>query len=253
VRWGFAAGELALAPDLALALEAARSFDAWEVTLEGPWATMEGLAPVRAALPSFPFAVTVHGAFRRVDLAAASESVRAAHVGRLLEQLEAARALGATAMVVHPGARIRGVPPQGAVERSAASLRTLAARGRDLGVEVRVENMPAGPLELAQAPAEQAVLAQAAGAACWDAGHGHTLGDPPLDSIAPWVREVHLHDNRGTNDDHRPVGENSAWVPGVLRALASPSLLVVAEHRTLAECLATRTAAEALLRRWDGR
>lgn len=248
MRWGFAAGELALALDLVRALEAARGFDAWEVTLEGPWATPEGLAPVRAALPSFAFAVTAHAAFRKVDLAAPAEPLRAAHVERLLGQVEAARSLGATALVVHPGERIRGIPPQGALERSAASLRALAVRGRDLGVEVRVENMPAGTRGLAQGPADLDRLAEAAGAACWDAGHGHTAGDPPLEAVAPRVREVHLHDNRGTNDDHRPVGPGSAWVPGVLRALARPDLLVVAEHRTLAECLATRAAAMGLLR-----
>lgn len=248
VRWGFAAGELAAARDLAAALEpAARVFEAWEVTGEGPWLTAEGLAPVRAALPSFRFRVTFHAAFRAVDLAAPDPAARARHVELVRGQLAAARGLGAEAVVVHPGKRIRGLADPRAEERCAESLRALAAEARGLGLALRVENMPRGPDELGQGGAALRPLAEAAGGACWDAGHARTWGgEPDLAAVAALVEQVHLHDNRGTNDDHWPLSPASTWVPGALRGLA-PGALVTLEHRTVAEGLASRAAARALL------
>ncbi|HEV8361476.1 MAG TPA: TIM barrel protein [Candidatus Thermoplasmatota archaeon] len=248
--WGFGAGELILAPDLAAALEpASKAFAAWEITGEGPFATAEGLARVRAALPSFRFQLTFHASFRAVDLAAPDPAARERSVSLVAGQLDLARGLGASAVVVHPGQRIRGLADPRAEERCAASLAALAARARDLGLEVRVENMPRGPVELAQSPEELArLVAPAARAACWDLGHERTLKVPPdLGPVLPWVREVHLHDNAGANDEHKPLTAASAWVAPRLRLLDRPGLLVVAEHRTVAECLASRVAALGLL------
>lgn len=248
--WGFAAGELALAPDLVRAMEpAARAFPHWEVTAEGPWATAEGLAAVRAALPSFRFSLTLHASFRHVDLAAPDPAARARHVARLEAQVGLARTLGARAVVVHPGRRIRALADPRAEDRCRASLEALAARGRAEGVEVRLENMPRGPDELAQGAAPlRALVEGTTGAACWDLGHARTLGEAGApDVAADWVREVHLHDNRGDNDDHWPLTAASTWAVAPLRQLARPDVPVVLEHRTLAECLASLAAAKALL------
>lgn len=249
MQWGFAAGELALAPDLVAALEpAARAFDAWEVTFEGPWATPEGLSRVRAALPSFAFRVTAHGSFREVDLAAPDPLAQARYIALLEAQVLDARALGADAMVVHPGRRIRALADPRAEDRSRAALERLARAGREAGVQIRVENMPRGPEELAQGAAALRPLAQVTGAACWDLGHAKTLGaDGGADAVADLVREVHLHDNRGDNDDHWPVTADATWVRGAMAPLARPGLRVVVEHRTLAECLVSREAGRLLL------
>ncbi|MCA1813212.1 MAG: sugar phosphate isomerase/epimerase [Halobacteriales archaeon] len=248
MEWAFAAGELLLAKDLRAALEpAARRFRAWEVTGEGAFGSEEGCAALRAMLPSFAFSVSYHGAFRGVDLASPDDAARARDVARLTSQLGLARSLGAHAMVVHPGARIKGVPDAGAYARSLASLRALARAAHGEGIEVRVENMPRGP-ELAQMPQELAGLARGAGiAACWDVGHERTLGAPPdLAPVAPFAREAHVHDNRGTNDDHGPLTERSAWLVPRLAELRGAERWTV-EHRTVAECLASRDAARALL------
>jgi sugar phosphate isomerase/epimerase len=203
---------------------------------------------VRAALPSFAFRVTFHAAFREVNLAAPDPIARLRDVARVQRQMELARGLGAEAIVVHPGARIRGLRDADAQTRCEASLRALAAAARELALDLRVENMPRGPVELAQDAAALRPLAEVAGGACWDAGHARTFApaqDPA--AVADLVREVHLHDNGGRSDDHRPVARDAAWVAPLLRRLEGPRLLVVVEHRTLAECLAARDAARVLL------
>jgi sugar phosphate isomerase/epimerase len=164
--------------------------------------------------------------------------------------MESSRALGASAVVVHRGRRVRGVPTEGARERCAGSLRALAGAAAEHGLELRVENMPRGPGELGRQPAELASLAAAAGiAACWDLGHARTLlAEPDLTSLAACVREVHAHDNRGDNDDHRPLGGLSSWATAPLRALAPHAERATFEHRTVADGLASLHAGEDLLR-----
>lgn len=84
-------------------------------------------------------------------------------------------------------------------------------------------------------------------AACWDLGHARTFPEPrgPAQAL-PFVRELHLHDNRGTGDDHLPLRAASGWARTALRDFGEARLVTV-EHRTLADCLASRDAAEALL------
>lgn len=250
MEWAFAAGELATAPDLARALEPlARRFATWELTGEGAFATREGLARVRAALPSFRLRLTYHAAFREVDLAAPDPAARARHVAGLRGQLRLARELGAEAVVVHPGRRIRGLRDVGALDRAAASLRELAAVAQDLGTELRVENMPRGTDELAQEAGELGALAGRAGCgACWDLGHARTFGPPREPGpAAALVQEVHLHDNRGASDDHLPLTASSGWCVAPLRSLGRPGLQVTLEHRRAAACLASLQALDALL------
>jgi sugar phosphate isomerase/epimerase len=48
---------------------------------------------------------------------------------------------------------------------------------------------------------------------CFDVGHQHSFSTTNLsvwlDHLAGFLREVHLHDNDGTHDDHLPVGEGN--------------------------------------------
>jgi len=249
MAWGFAAGELVGAAHLATALEPlARAFAVWEVTGEAAFATPEGLARVREVLPSFALRLTFHAAFRKVDLAAPDPATRERDVRLVAGQVAAARSLGAEAIVVHPGKRIRGLADPRAEERCRASLAALAGAGREHGVQVRVENMPAGDEELARSGAALASLAEVAGAACWDLGHARTwpAGSVPGAALR-FVREAHLHHNRGRGDDHFPLEADDPWWVPALDALERPGLVVVLEHRRAEECLVSLRVAQAAL------
>ena len=48
---------------------------------------------------------------------------------------------------------------------------------------------------------------------CFDTGHFNVFSEEPLkawlDRLGPAIRQVHLHDNGGSRDDHLPVGEGT--------------------------------------------
>lgn len=239
MRWGFAAGQLLLEDDpRSMLAEAAASFDHWEVTGEGRWQSGAALRRVADLLDGLDLSLTVHGRFRKVDLAADGGAADA-----IQEQIDAAADLGAAAVVVHPG-RV----DSGAWQRSRRALGRLGEQGRDRGVEVRVENMPFGRGELGQTPEELAGLVEGTtGAACLDLGHLHTLqAAPDLGALDPYVRELHVHANDGLGDQHEPVDGTATWIAPWLQRYEDRDVLAVVEHRHVAECVASARAARDL-------
>lgn len=245
MRWGFAAGEILLADDPRPMLEAAaKRFDHWEITGEGPLGSRDGLESIRSHVRALDLSLTYHAPFRGVDLADRDRHRRAEHVERIAGQLRWAADLGAEAAVVHPGEMAAD-----AVLRSRRSLGHLADRADDVGIELRVENMPAGQGELGRRPRALAGIAHGTtDAVCLDLGHLRTLdGEVDLDPIEDLVRELHLHANDGTGDRHAPLTADATWIVPWLARYADRDLLAVFEHRSVEECIASLDAARTLL------
>ncbi|HMA85623.1 MAG TPA: sugar phosphate isomerase/epimerase family protein [Desulfosalsimonadaceae bacterium] len=63
---------------------------------------------------------------------------------------------------------------------------------------------------------------------CLDVGHLSVFGRQPLsrwiESLAPWIGQLHLHDNNGNFDDHLPMGAGSIDFKPVLDFLAGKKL-----------------------------
>jgi sugar phosphate isomerase/epimerase len=78
-----------------------------------------------------------------------------------------------------------------------------------MGVTLRLENMflntPEHIINVKKRLNSDAVKV------CFDVGHFNVYSDKPLnmwlDAIETDLEEVHLHDNRGTEDDHLALGE----------------------------------------------
>lgn len=73
---------------------------------------------------------------------------------------------------------------------------------------------------------------------CLDVGHQHSFSRTPLsswiESLGGFLREVHLHDNGGTHDDHLPIGRGSIDFRaffGSLRNRGISPLLTLEPHR----------------------
>jgi sugar phosphate isomerase/epimerase len=71
---------------------------------------------------------------------------------------------------------------------------------------------------------------------CFDTGHFNIFSKTSLDKwlspLREHIREFHLHDNYGTDDDHLPIGRGNfsfRELKEFIRGLPSPHLYFVAE------------------------
>jgi sugar phosphate isomerase/epimerase len=139
----------------------------------------------------------------------------------LANRIRFAAALGGRAVVVHPAPFDLTVPDAGARWAALAkSLAEVAPLCCETGVRVALENA------FGQAPAEffravESFPPEVTGY-CFDSGHANIRGDPDLPAkMGNRLLIVHLHDNRGENDDHAIPGTGTVDWPRVLRNLAA--------------------------------
>jgi sugar phosphate isomerase/epimerase len=189
--------------------------------------------------------LSFHGPF--IDLYPTSPDPRVAAVARDRHEraLEAAAAIGVSLYVAHlnslPLIRNRAYRDRFATA-AAAFWRPLAERaGRD-GITIALENMWEDGPEL------QARVVEETGhpnlRASFDNGHARVFSSRPaadwISGLGPHLGHVHLHDNDGSYDQHRPIGDagpdGEDWPP-LLAALDrhAPGAAVVLESDRLDE------------------
>jgi sugar phosphate isomerase/epimerase len=137
--------------------------------------------------------------------------------------LGAARRVGAGVMVVHLGLPRGQTVPAGDNDRRAVhrSLEELQAAAETAGVALALEVIP-NDLSNPSALLEwlEGDLDRHAGV-CLDLGHAHLMGGAPeaAEALSGHVTTTHVHDNRGTNDDHLvPFAGTIDW-PATLASL----------------------------------
>jgi sugar phosphate isomerase/epimerase len=173
------------------------------------WLAAAGLEAVGHTAPFLPFA----SAYPELERAARDVFVRTCEVFSELE----------VALVnFHPASR--GLRGKDAVARNADAVAEVAARARELGQTVMVENMGYAfntPDELAPhldtAPNVRFQL---------DVGHANNRpqGQAPrlpalLDAFGDRIAHVHVHDNKGRYDEHLPLGVGTVDWPDAARRL----------------------------------
>ncbi len=167
--------------------------------------------------------------------------------------LAAARALDARRLVLHLGLP-QGQPiapgdnDAGAARRS---LEELALAAATAGVQLALEVIP-NPLSSPLAILEwiEDGLDQGDVGVCLDTGHAHLLGGAPdaIEVLSGHIVTTHLHDNRGTHDDHLvPLAGTLDWTT-TLAALwkvgyTGPLVFEVADHGDAAAVLARTVSA----------
>ncbi|HWG84516.1 MAG TPA: sugar phosphate isomerase/epimerase family protein [Deinococcales bacterium] len=226
MRLGYAASTaLVLDLDDAFRLAAELELDfvelAWDLQELDP-----GLQPVervRELCRATGVGTTVHLPFVDLNLASLMPGVRENSVARVQRGIDYAAEVGASCGVLHTGTvparhpRVLG----GASQALTASLRTLTPH-----VPVALENTALDYYDLLRGPEELETVTAAAGegfANTLDLGHavvegasterrGLEGGLARLDSYLSGLTRVvhlHLHDNDGTADQHRPAGSGS--------------------------------------------
>jgi len=157
---------------------------------------------------------TVHCPFVNADIGSLDGTVRERSVRGVLDTIELGAAIGALLVVVHPTRGTRGSLEERDKVRSLEreSLVRIHERAVERGLKMCVENMPSGSA-FADKSLASGVMHLVKGlngvGATFDVGHANTTTVPAQTMARHFgslIGHVHVHDNRGAQDEHLEIG-----------------------------------------------
>lgn len=178
---------------------------------------MDGLAPGRLqsakeALAGCP-EVSVHAPFMDLSPGAVDGKVRAVTIERFEKAVEMAAALGAGCIVFHSGYEKwkYGLKPEIWLKQSLLTWDEILKQTRKAGIRVAIENI------FEDSPDNLSMLMKEIGSPdfgiCFDTGHFNMFSKSTigiwLDLLKDYIIELHIHDNDGSADQHKPLGDGS--------------------------------------------
>jgi sugar phosphate isomerase/epimerase len=185
--------------------------------LDGEWRALD--KEYRSALAAVPGPLTMHGPFMDLVSGSPDERINMVTYGRYEHVIRIADLLGVGQVVLHAnyiGLLHNEVYRQGWHQRNVDFWGPLGDYARAYGVVVAIENM----WEF-----DPAIIGNLLGElnhpnlkACMDVGHANLFSDPDvtfddwLETLAPWVTELHMNNNNGVMDEHYGFD----WDQGVL-------------------------------------
>ncbi|WP_136515025.1 sugar phosphate isomerase/epimerase family protein [Geomonas edaphica] len=176
-------------------------------------ATPAQLAETARTLQGEGLSCTIHAPFMDLNPGSLERLLRDATMHRFRQVLDAAEILRPEVMVFHPGFdRWRYGEARGQwLELSVAAWQSVLQRTKDIGTAVAVENIFEEEPSTLQALFE-AVEDESFGH-CFDVGHWNLFKQVSMErwfeALGARIKEVHIHDNGGTKDDHAPPGEGA--------------------------------------------
>lgn len=189
----------------------------------------------KSALKGYEGRIGLHGPFKGIALDCPDPLLRSAVQSRILKSLEAAECLNATHLVLHSPATFWGHFNQEALpklrpmtlERTTTLLKPILQRASEIGCVIMLENIedvdPSLHLDLVKAMDSPWIKASV------DTGHAHcAMGFCRVDSsvqayvsvLGDALCHLHLHDNDGSGDFHRPPGAGTIDWPALMRTIA---------------------------------
>ena len=197
-----------------------------DLTLEPPTASAWRVNPdaIRNALDRHHLDVVGHTAYY-LPIASAFEEVRRGAVAELRRCMEVFSRVGAKIMNVHPDRYTPMHDRAFYIKRNLESLRELLEDSGRLGVALMLENLP-GDFNNARQLADLLDPLPMVGLHL-DIGHANlkvpeNTTEEILAAYGDRLWHVHLHDNKGGNDDlHLPLGAGSVDLPRAMRLLHS--------------------------------
>lgn len=161
-----------------------------------------------------------HAPFAELCPCAIDPMVRDVTMRRFRQAAALSRAYGIRRIVVHSGFIPHVYYPVWFVEQSARFFRALLDAEPEVAICVEnvLDDDPAPLMDLADAVDDPRL------GLCLDVGHANTSVSrtPPMEWIgpmAPWLKHVHLHNNRGDWDLHDPLGQGDIPMAQVLDTL----------------------------------
>jgi sugar phosphate isomerase/epimerase len=205
------------------------SFDVVEVVCDSPYASPLDVSAefLKSVARSLGTQFTVHCPFVKSDIGSLDDAVREASVRGVLDTVELGSAIGALLVVVHPTRGTRGSLEERDRVRSLEreSLVRIHERAAAKGLRVCVENMPSGGAfadrSLASGVMHLVRGLDGAGVTL-DVGHANTTTVPAQTMARHFgsrIGHVHVHDNRGEQDEHLEIGLGTVDWKAVVTAL----------------------------------
>jgi len=183
--------------------------------------------------------VNLHAPFMDLSPGSPDPSVLALTRERFDRVRVLAAIFGAKRVIFHAGydRRRYGFMRQSWVEKALETWSTLARAFRKTGTIMLLENVyehsPEDLVELFKALQNEGV------GFCLDTGHQAAFSGASLDRwvhvLGPYLRQLHLHDNRGEEDEHLALGEGNIDFESLLKTLkatiANPPVLTLEPHK----------------------
>ncbi len=157
--------------------------------------------------------ITVHAPFIDMTPGGADPLMRLATLTRLRQTSALAGALGADAIVVHPGydEKRYWMDGDGFIARSVEMWMSLLEITRDSGCVIALENIFEKKPEFLHRVVER--VGSSRFGICFDAGHFNVFSKVPLaewlDSLGGMIVALHLHNNYGEHDDHNGMASGT--------------------------------------------
>lgn len=171
----------------------------------------EDLQKIKTALRRKGLSITIHAPFMDLSPGGVDSKVKKATIERLDQTIEVASFFQPQMIIFHPGYNKWFF--DGNVElwlkNSLKTWEPLLKKAEKMGIPIALENI------FEEEPSSLKKLISAINSSyfnfCFDTGHFHLFSTVAMkewfDSLGNYIKEVHLHDNFKTSDDHLPPGD----------------------------------------------
>jgi len=166
---------------------------------------------------------TIHGPFRDLSPGGADPKVRTVTRERFDQTMELAEIFRPRCVIFHPGYDPWRFQDHERLwlRHSVETWTPVVERAERLDLTLAVENV------FEKTPATILSLLEHVGSPrfryCLDVGHLNVFSDTPMKqwvkAMAPYIVEIHLHDNTGSTDDHLPMGQGNIDFPALSRLI----------------------------------
>ena len=229
-----------------------KEFGHWEIVSEGEHYLPLIMRRLETVAPSYNVKFSIHSLISDLNIAALSERLREAAVMELIATVEQALVLNASTVTFHPGLHSFVVPGQESksMEKAKRSIRTIDRLMNEFSVTACVENMPSFKYMLGRTAEEMFRLVDGTDMKiCFDIGHANTTNqtDEMMDLLGDRIKNIHIHDNKGDNDDHMTIGDGNIDFPKVLKRLTEYKGNYIIEARSLDSAVVSRDRLKGML------
>ena len=247
---GISCPPLSLRPFSEVKEEILAHFKLWEIISEADHFFPDIKDEARQLLETTDIKMSVHASYSDVNIAAFDEGTRKYSIDVLRRTFAAASDLDMDVVTIHPGTvgAIQRWDRQRVVRLTRKSLEEISAHAAEYSTTIAFENMPDMRFAICKTASEMEEMLNGLDLkVCFDIGHAHTTGQlDEMMRLKPLFRNVHIHDNDGTRDEHLTLGEGSIDLEGVLRKLDGYEHDIIIESTSLESAVKSKVILEGL-------